>query len=351
MSASGCGTRVRRRPPWVLAVLTGMEACASMRASEVLPAPTRRGARRRLAAFGAALLFAAGCAVGSNTEPGTPSLVEEITTRSAPPPPPPELPRGGRQLLPTFRLVGFSGEPNAAALGRLTGDLTAASAELELQAAAYAGQRPVLPVFELIATVVQADPGSDGRYRTRASDETILRYLQAAREARGILLLNIQPGLGDFLPEVAAYERWLAEPDVGVALDPEWAIDPGEVPGEVYGSTTGAELDAVARYLAELVREGDLPQKAMVYHQVAPSVVADEQALGAYPEVALVKSVDGIGDPGSKIETWTRLMAGKPPQVWPGFKLFYEEDTRSGPLMTPSEVLALTPTPDYVLYE
>ena len=254
-------------------------------------------------------------------------------------------------MLPTFRLVGFSGEPNAAALGRLTGDLSTASAELQLQAAAYAGQRPVLPVFELIATVVQTDPGADGFYRARASDETVMRYLQAARKARGILLLNIQPGLADFLPEVAAYERWLSEPDVGVALDPEWAIDPGEVPGEVYGSTTGAELDTVARYLAGLVREGDLPQKAMVYHQVAPSVVVDEQALGAYPEVALVKSVDGIGTPAMKIETWTRLMAGKPPHVWPGFKLFYDEDTRTGPLMTPPEVLALTPTPDYVLYE
>jgi len=328
-----------------------MEVCASMRASAGSPAPTRRGARRRLAVFGAALLFAAGCAVGEGAQPGTSSPVEEITTSPPAPPPPPELPRGGRQLLPTFRLMGFSGEPNAAALGRLTGDLTAAGAELELQAVAYAGERPILPVFELIATVVQADPGSDGLYRTRASDETIMRYLQAARAARGILLLNIQPGLADFLPEVAAYQRWLTEPDVGVALDPEWAIDPGEVPGEVFGSTTGAELDAVARYLAELVREGDLPQKAMVYHQVAPSVVADEQALGAYPEVALVKSVDGIGTPAMKIETWTRLMVGKPPHVWPGFKLFYDEDTRTGPLMTPPEVLALTPTPDYVLYE
>ena len=328
-----------------------MEVCASMRASAGSPAPTRRGARRRLAVFGAALLFAAGCAVGEGAQPGTSSPVEEITTSPPAPPPPPELPRGGRQLLPTFRLMGFSGEPNAAALGRLTGDLTAAGAELELQAVAYAGERPILPVFELIATVVQADPGSDGLYRTRASDETIMRYLQAARAARGILLLNIQPGLADFLPEVAAYQRWLTEPDVGVALDPEWAIDPGEVPGEVFGSTTGAELDAVARYLAELVREGDLPQKAMVYHQVAPSVVADEQALGAYPELALVKSVDGIGTPAMKIETWTRLMAGKPPHVWPGFKLFYDEDTRTGPLMTPPEVLALTPTPDYVLYE
>jgi hypothetical protein len=34
-----------------------------------------------------------------------------------------------------------------------------------------------------------------------------------------------------------------------------------------------------------------------------------------------------------------------------GFTLFYDEDTRSGPLMTPAEVLALVPQPEYVLYE
>ena len=35
-----------------------------------------------------------------------------------------------------------------------------------------------------------------------------------------------------------------------------------------------------------------------------------------------------------------------------GFKLFYEEDVQtSGVLMTPAEVLAISPTPDYVLYE
>ena len=35
-----------------------------------------------------------------------------------------------------------------------------------------------------------------------------------------------------------------------------------------------------------------------------------------------------------------------------GFKLFYEEDVdTSGILMTPDEVMALTPTPSYIMYE
>ena len=35
-----------------------------------------------------------------------------------------------------------------------------------------------------------------------------------------------------------------------------------------------------------------------------------------------------------------------------GFKLFFDEDADGGHrVMTPSEVLALTPTPEYVMYE
>jgi hypothetical protein len=38
--------------------------------------------------------------------------------------------------------------------------------------------------------------------------------------------------------------------------------------------------------------------------------------------------------------------------VHPGFKLFFDEDQRNGgTLMAPSEVLALLPQPEYVMYE
>nr|NVP72813.1 hypothetical protein [Vibrio cholerae O1 biovar El Tor] len=41
-----------------------------------------------------------------------------------------------------------------------------------------------------------------------------------------------------------------------------------------------------------------------------------------------------------------------PKHVHLGFKLFYEEDTEGGSkLMSPEQVLALKPKPEYVLYE
>jgi hypothetical protein len=208
-----------------------------------------------------------------------------------------------------------------------------------------------MPVLEVIATVVQSDPGADGRYRSRMPAGQIKGYLQAARRHRAMLLLNIQPGRARFLDETRAYARWLREADVGVALDPEWAMGPGQHPGHEFGHTTGAELDAVAVYLSQAVRRYHLPEKVLVYHQLTPRIVRAESRLRSHRGVAVVKSVDGIGVRGSKLATYRRVTRSTPAFVHAGFKLFYDEDRHPGPLMTPQQVLALHPQPEYVLYE
>lgn len=264
----------------------------------------------------------------------------------------PELPRGGRELFPRHRLIGFCGLPGAAALGRLgIGDPRARAAEIEKVAHTYAAGREPLPVLELLAVVANATAGPDGRYRSRTPAATIRRFHQLARSRRALLLLNIQPGRAASLDEVKALRGWLVHPDVGIALDPEWEMGPGEIPGRTFGHTSGQELTAVARWLSRLVERHDLPTKPLVFHQVAPSVLRDEAALRPQPGVALIKSVDGIGSPGLKRATWRRLVSRLPDGVHSGFKLFYEEDAEGGRLMTPKEVLALTPRPEYVMYE
>ncbi|WP_091505156.1 MULTISPECIES: hypothetical protein [Amycolatopsis] len=276
----------------------------------------------------------------------------------APPPPPPVSPATPSPLAvtnaePTGPLrVGFCGGPNAPALGRMTGNLVAAGEELTRQISAYRTDGPIQPVVELIATRVISTPGADGLYRSRESDSSIQSYLDEARRLKGLLLLNIQPGHADFPTEVRAFERWLTEPDVGLALDPEWAVDPGVRPGQKFGHVTGAVLDQVATYVSELVSSHNLPPKMMVYHQVATSVVRDEGDLKPHDGVVPIKVVDGIGSREAKITTWNLVMRQKPAHVQAGFKLFYDEDTRRGaPLMKPEEVLALRPAPTYVVYE
>ncbi|WBQ07402.1 hypothetical protein [Kribbella sp. CA-293567] len=307
------------------------------------------------------LLVAAGCSEGKSDDraeagstPPSQTVAKPSASGTSPAPAPVadgDLPRGGRQLFPKYQLVGYVGLPGSPALGPLDKDLDAKADKLEKLAKAYAVGRTPLPVLELIVVVANGSPGKDGKYRNRISDEKIADYLEVARAHKMLLLLDIQPGRAKILDEVKRQERWLKEPDVGLAYDPEWAVGPGQVPGKVFGRTTGAELDSIAQYLSGLVAEHDLPEKAFVFHQLSARIVSNEKALKQHPGVAVIKSVDGIGSRSAKESTWRKLTPGMAPGVHGGFKLFYQEDTRHGPLMTPAEVMALKPRPEFVVYE
>ena len=305
----------------------------------------------------ALVLFAVASALAAcvrSAPPASPMLA--APPAEAPTPAPqktrPQLPMGGREIFPSHRLVGFCGTPGAPALGKLRGNLSQRAAELATYAKKYENGRKVLPVFELIAVVVQGIAGPDGKYRRRVPESVIDAYLKAAREAKALLLLNVQPGHSDFMTEVKLFERFLREPDVGIALDPEWAMKPKQKPGVYYGQSNGPTVNEVAEYMSKLVKEHDLPEKALVFHQMNDYVFKDDAALKEFPGVVLIKSVDGLGPKAAKIVTYKFLMKTTPPIVHAGFKLFFDEDTQRGSkLMTPDEVLALSPEPEYVMYE
>jgi hypothetical protein len=299
----------------------------------------------------------AACASAGRTTAPKEEVAVATPKVAEPPPapakePPKELPRGGRTIFPDHRLAGFCGTPGAPALGALQGNLTKQAKTLEDQAAHYAEGRELLPVFELIAVVVQGSPGADGKYRRRVDNSVVDEYLRVARESKALLLLNIQPGQSDFLTEVRTFESYLHEPDVGVALDPEWAMKAKQRPGVFYGQTDGATLNDVAEYLSDIVQKDDLPEKALVFHQVNRYVVKDEDVVKPHPGVVFIKSVDGLGPMNAKIITYDSLMKTMAHGVHAGFKLFFDEDTRNGSrLMNPKEVLKLSPQPEYVMYE
>lgn len=264
-----------------------------------------------------------------------------------------QLPRGGTRLFPTYRLVGYSGCPGAPGQGRLgIGRLEDRVVEMQRRAALFAAGRRILPVMELIAVTAQRSPGADGMYRARISDAKINTWLAMAVKHKAMLLLNIQPGRADFLPELKHFEKYLKRPDVGVALDPEWAVDRGQVPGRVIGHTDAAELNACGAYLSQLVTRNGLPEKPMVFHEIFGKEVRNESAMVAHAGVVVIKSFDGIGSRAAKTGGYNRVMAARRSFVHPGMKLFFQEDVAtSHHLMTPAETLALRPQPEYVLYE
>lgn len=202
-----------------------------------------------------------------------------------------------------------------------------------------------MPAFELLATIAAADAGEDGLYRNRQQDEVIRRYLQAARRAGAILLLDIQPGQADFLTEAKFLRKWLEEPDVSLALDPEWRMQPGEVPGQTIGSVEASEVNEVSAWLAEIVRREQLPEKLLLVHRFTEDMIGDPETLQRHRGVALTLNVDGFGTKELKVAKYADLV---PRNAHAGFKLFYREDEG---LMSPREVLALRPDPDFVVYE
>jgi hypothetical protein len=309
---------------------------------------TRRERRVAAAAAGVTLVLVAGTVLVLRGG-GTPELAADGGAASSSPSPPPTLPRGGRVLFPDYRIVAYYGAPQDPQLGELgIGTPAEATAKLLDQANAYdVTGRPVLPAMELIATLVTADPGDDGRYRMRQSAEVIDRYLAAARRAKALLILDIQPGRARFLDEVRTYEPWLSEPDVGIALDPEWSMRPGEVPGTVIGSTESAVVNRVSEYLADIVSQHNLPEKLLIVHQFTHEMIRHRDLLQTHEGVALVLNVDGFGDRPNKISKY-RLFADRRQPWRHGFKLFYHEDLN---LLPPHAVLGLRPRPDVIIYE
>jgi hypothetical protein len=307
----------------------------------------RVAAAALLAAVVAAAVVALAAAGGGPDDAQT--AREDKPVAKAKPKPPPELPRGGTRIFPRYRVVGFYGAPNDEALGALgIGAPKKMAARLRKQARGYRGAgRPVLPAFELIATVASGAPGDDGRYSYRQPAAMIDRYLKAARAERALLILDIQPGRADFLSEVRRLRPWLEQPDVSLALDPEWRVRDGQIPGKVIGSVSPAEVNRVIRYVRRIIRSKRLPQKLLLIHQFTEDMIPGKAELLRPPEVAVTLNIDGFGDQPNKIAKYhdfSRSDRG----FHKGFKLFYEEDTD---LMSPKQVMKLRPRPEIVVYE
>jgi hypothetical protein len=304
-----------------------------------------------VAALAAVLVFAVTQLTGSNAaEPPRAGGADAESAQATPAPEKPaELPRGGRSILPDFRVVAYYGAPQDKQLGALgIGTPAHAARRLERAAKPFARKsRPVLPAMELIAVVAAAHPGPGDRYNLRQPDSVIRRYLKAARKSKSLLILDIQPGRSDFFTETKRLRKWLKEPDVGLALDPEWRMGPGQVPGQVIGHVGSREVNATSAWLDQLVTKYKLPQKLLIVHEFTDDMVPEAQ-LKPRKGLAYVLNVDGFGTQALKIAKYKGFAAqGK--GFRRGFKLFYQEDAK--PMMTAAQVMRLQPRPDVVVYE
>jgi hypothetical protein len=263
-----------------------------------------------------------------------------------------QLPGGGQVLFPYRRLValyGYPGNPVLGALGHQ--DLTASIARVRALARLYqplSGVR-VVPTFEIIATVAEGSPGPDGSYSYETPVAVLRQWVSQATAAGLYVVLDLQAGRANLLAQAMHYRSLLSLPDVGLALDPEWKLQPGQQPLRQIGSISSAQVNAVANWLALLTARNHLPQKLLVLHQFELSMIGAEARLDTrHDDLAIVIHMDGQGTPADKQQTWKAIIGAAPKGVFFGWKNFFVKDH---PMLTPKQTMARTPKPVMISYQ
>ena len=259
-------------------------------------------------------------------------------------------------ILPFKRIVAYYGNflsTKMGVLGQYPAEemLTRLRAEVAKWEAADP-TTPVMPAIDYIAVTAQGSAGADGKYRARMPDSEIDHAIDLAAQVNGIVFLEIQAGLSDLTSEIPRLEKYLAMPQVHLALDPEFYMKTGARPGSVVGTMDATEINYAANYLADLVRANNLPPKVLIVHRYTYNMVTNYKNITPLPEVQIVMDMDGWGSPARKNTTYSKILAVEPVQ-FTGFKLFYKNDilAPSPRMMTPEEVLNLKPRPSFIQYQ
>lgn len=249
------------------------------------------------------------------------------------------------------RIVAYYGTPASELMGVLGESKPEAMMEdLKKQTAAYSNadpERPAVPAIEFIASIAQRDPGPDGLYVSQADPKVIEQYANLAEENDALLILDVQLGRATVMQEIEILEPFLKRPNVHLAIDTEYSIDAGQVPGQDLGTVDGSEIQDAVEYLDALAGREDIPDKLLMVHEFQQGIVANKQVIQPTEDVEIALHADGFGAPEDKFAKYGLLARDEPIQ-YGGFKVFYQQDT---PVLEPKQVLALDPAPAVVTYQ
>lgn len=258
-------------------------------------------------------------------------------------------------ILPAKRIVAYYGNPLSKRMGRL-GELPPDQmlASLDRDVAAWNRAdpaHPVVPALHLIVVVAQGAPGRDGKYRLRMPDTLIEKVASWAKTRNALVFVDIQVGLSTVQLEVPRLEQFLKRPNFHLGLDPEFSMKGGERPGSKIGTMTASDINWTTNYLSNLAKANNLPPKVLVVHRFTRRMVSGYKDIRLDPHVQIVIDMDGWGAPWLKYDSYRDYIQAEPVQ-FTGFKIFYGNDSKKGdPILTPGEVLRLTPPPLYIQYQ
>jgi hypothetical protein len=266
---------------------------------------------------------------------------------------PPALPGA---ILPAKRIVAYYGNPldkRMGVLGEYPKDQMLSMLEKEVARWSKADpSHPVVPALHMVVTTAQGAPGKNGLYRLWMRDSLVNEVYSWAKSKKAIFFLDIQIGMSTVQNEMPRLRPFLENPDVHMALDPEFAMRvAGVPPGRKIGTMDAEDINWAVNYLDEIVRSKNLPPKILIVHRFTRKMVTNADKIRFTPNVQVVMDMDGWGPPWLKFDSYHDYVKKEPVQ-FTGFKLFYHNDTKKGdPLLTPSEVLRLNPRPLYIQYQ
>ena len=297
--------------------------------------------------------------VVTSTIPGTSTIARSTTTKvvssTSAWPVKTVYPEAGA-LLPFNRIVAYYGNFYSTQMGVLgqypPDQMMQMLKGVVAQWQAADPSTPVIPALDYIVVTAQGSPGADGKYRLRMPDSQIDKALDLMKQVNGLVFLDFQVGHSNVQSEVPLYESYLKLPNVELSLDPEFDMEPGVKPDAEIGTMSASDIDWAANYIANLVNQNNLPPKILVVHRFTEDMVTNYKAITPLPQVQIVMDMDGWGSQAKKINTYQRVIAAEPVQ-FTGFKLFYKNDLLppSTGMLTPAQVLQLSPQPSYIQYQ
>jgi hypothetical protein len=209
-----------------------------------------------------------------------------------------------------------------------------------------------IPALHYIAITAQSKSRKDNSYHLHMPFKQIDTIISWAKSINALVFLDVQVGHGDILTEVKTLDKYLVLPNVHLAIDPEFSMKNGKVPGTVIGTFSAEDINGVTNHLVDLVSKNGIPPKVFIIHRFTQNMITDYKNIKKTPEVQLVINMDGFGSKVLKKSTYNAYIYREPIQ-FTGFKLFYKNDTKHNPngLFTPEEILKLKPIPIYIQYQ
>lgn len=270
-------------------------------------------------------------------------------------PPETPLPLYGA-ILPFKRVIAYYGNlysKNMGILGEYPEDEMLRKLDVEVKKWEAADpSTPVQPALHYIVSTAQESPGKEGLYTLRMPDSEIDKVIAMAKKSDAIVFLDLQVGLSNLQREIPYLDKYLKMPQVHLGIDPEFSMKGGQKPGTVIGTMDATDVNYAANYLAKIVKDNDLPPKILVVHRFTDNMLTGYKRITPLPEVQIVIDMDGWGFKAKKINTYQQIIYPEPVQ-FTGFKLFYKNDLKDGEggLMTPKDLLELSPRPIYIQYQ